>query len=153
MTVDKFGRSSFHLQQKHGFFRALHEEEEVIDAKKRRIINVETPIDTTDSANKVYVDDKVSEINLLSYDLSDLYSTNELDPESAKKVQVYTTIVKDSLKKYFFEDKNKLVTIISDYINSHKSSPPSVGEDFKVRNTHLTLHMLLEFLSRWIEKK
>lgn len=61
MSVDKFGRTSFHFQQKHGFLEVLHEEEEYLNARKRRIINAESPIENNDAATKIYVDSKIEE--------------------------------------------------------------------------------------------
>lgn len=155
MSVDKFGRTSFHLQQKHGFFQTLHEEEEVIDAKKRRIINVESPIEDTNCANKIYVDEKVSEINLLSYDLADLYSVNSLESETAKKTLVYTTVVKENLKKYFNDDKKDLSEIVEEYLNKSKnvSSADAAEIGTSKEQLQVILQILLAIFSKWEEKK
>jgi hypothetical protein len=129
MSVDKFGRSSFHLQQKHGFFEAIHEEEEVVNVKKRRITNLEAPIKNTDAANKFYVDNKVSQ----------------------QEISVYDIISNDYLTPIFIKEKQKLVEIVENYKMDEASEETTLENqplDSQEQKIILTLHAL--FL-KWLK--
>jgi hypothetical protein len=129
MSVDKFGRSSFHLQQKHGFFEATQEEEKVVNVKKRRIINVEAPIKNKDAANKFYVDNKVSQ----------------------QEISVYKIINNDYLIPIFIGEIKKLIDIIERYKSEETSRESSLEHHPLDSPEQRNLHTLLVLFTSWLK--
>lgn len=134
MSVDKFGRSSLHFQQKHGFLEVLYDEDEVLDAKKRRIINVEPPLKSNDTATKFYVDSKVDESIIKTENI--LNSTFKLSYD-------------EKINSCLHEEKARLFEIIKNYeLEGISLKEPEVVQPGK-KVHRLILRAISDILSQW----
>lgn len=153
MSVDKFGRSAFYLQKKHGFFEITNEDEEVIDAKKRRITNLETPLDKDDATNKFYVDKIASDIKVVTTDVSDLNDklstlTRENKKETSKLVnQKINEILNNSIT----EIKLRLFEIFKTYYKTNDfGERTSLEEESLIPTQAVTIRDFQEIFSIWL---
>lgn len=133
MSVNKFGRSSHQVQHKHGFSEVINKDNIIVlDAKKRRIINIENPIEDFDVPSKLYVDSQIKEnveaINLIISDMED-----------------FLDIVKS--------EKSKLITVVVDYIKEKNSKITSLEKPPANEPDVITLRDLLNIFTRWKNKE
>lgn len=134
MSVDKFGHSSVHFQQKHNFLEVQNEQEDILDAKKRRIINVDSPIDSSDTATKSYVDTKIEESIVKTEKI--LNSTLKLsyDQQVTSCLHEEKTKLRDLIKNYKFDEL---------YLKESDQTQPSEAAQ------RLILRFMSDILSQW----
>jgi hypothetical protein len=152
MSVDKFGRSSFHLQQKHGFFEVSREDEEVINAKKRRIINLEKPLEKMDATNKKYVDKTGSDLKLVINELSEQILTLKNDIENIK---VNNTLLKNDMEEHIInsliKSKTSFFDIFKTYYKTENLAPRrTLEEKSSVSADVVTVSDFQEIFEVWL---
>lgn len=150
MSVDKFGRASFYLQQKHGYFEVSREDEEVINAKKRRIINLESPLENTDASNKIYVDKKISELKEIVNELENKLST--LNSETNNKLtNIMFSKVEQQLNESLTKNKSNLLDIIKAYYKTDVHAPRRTLEEKSLSPTDpVSITDLQEIYEIWL---
>jgi hypothetical protein len=133
MSVNKFGRSSHHVRNKHGFSEITDKDNIIVfDAKRRRIINIENPIEDFDVTSKLYVDAQIK---------NNVEALNSI----LKDEEDFVDIVKT--------EKSKLVTVAVDYIKEKNSKIPLLDKQVGKEVDVLTLRDLLNIFTRWRNKE
>lgn len=168
MEIDKFGRTSIHLQRKHKLnVDHVDYDSSEVNVKKRRIINLKPPIHKNDAASKEYVDQGVasfitqrvsSETKKLQLILEgNLNANNRKINNLADAVEGEDAVNMNVLSKIFdvkmMQEKLKLVTLIQNDIftasTNHESVKPETGKaQHPVKNINLYL-----WLSKWLKEK
>lgn len=151
MSVNKFGRSSLHFKHRHGFHEILCEEEDTLtlNVKKRRIANVEKPIDEYDVANKYYVDLKINEVMKKSEEEHSKLNKNIESSTSELKIEV-----SNENNEVLCENlKSKLSDSIIEYMNRKKIKGTADTHTTLKETDVLTFRSLLDIISLWKKKK
>lgn len=153
MSVDKFGRSAFYLQKKHGFFEMTNEDEEVINAKKRRITNVETPLEKDDATNKSYVDKIASDVKVITTDVNDIHDKlSTLTRENKNEIsKLVNEEINTSLNKCMTETKSKLFEIFKTYYKTSDTGEiKSLEEESLIPTQPVTIKELKDIYAIWL---
>jgi hypothetical protein len=130
MSVDKFGRMSFHPLSK---YRRISGD--VFDIQNKKIINVESPNSEKDAVNKIYLDTRLESIKNkfeTMYEKQELLTKNIFD-DLISRIDKCIEVIKggiqlEHLRAYFESElnleKNRLINLLSNAItlrNEEKS--------------------------------
>jgi hypothetical protein len=153
MNVDKFGRMSFDLQRKGGHESHstydLSVSNAALDAQTRKVINVATPNDPSDAANKAYVDNTMlfiqNEIQSLKRRV-DGFDDHILQIYASEKNYIKMQDWDELFKEDFLQEKDKLIKCLLDLI-SGKIKRPAKFESADLEKINKT--ELLAILEAW----
>lgn len=156
MNVDKFGNIGFSLHRKGGHRSSskfdLSKSDAALDAQRQKVINVATPNEPSDAANKAYVDNTTL---FMQNEMKDLkYRMAGWDQHVLDIYAYFTNFIKTEEWDQFFkqdllEEKNKLIECLLDLI-SGKIKRPSQFESTDLEKINKT--ELLAILEAWREK-
>lgn len=150
MSVDKFGRSSFYLQQKHGYFEISREDEEVINAKKRRIINLESPSENNDATNKIYVDKMFTALKLITNGIDAKISALKKETKD-ELISVTSLKVDQNLNETLTKFKTNFLNIFKTYYKTENIEPKRTLEEKSLSPTDpVTIKGLQEICEIWL---
>jgi hypothetical protein len=168
MEIDKFGRTSIHLQRKHKL-NENHVEYNVseVNVKKRRVTNLQPPMHINDAASKEYVDQQVadfkthqvsSETKQLQIILEDTLNANNckitnLGDAAEDTDAVNLKVTSEIFDAKIMKEKLKLKTILQNDIFGMNVNQKSVeSETGKAQHPVKNINLYL-WLSKWLQEK
>jgi len=155
MSVDKFGRMSFHPLSK---YRRISGD--VYDIQNRRIVNLESPDDEKDGVNKMYVDMCLEALETkfnTRYHKQEFMISNMFD-DLISRIDKCVELIKggvqlEHLRAYFESElnleKNRLLNILSENKSVRDGDETSEAKQAATENVLLRKGDLIKILQEW----